>query len=239
VHDLACIMDVFHLRNHPTCLTCKDAGVTVPSLPCERFDNVMHFANADSVPCLPYSIVDHASLPPLPTSTACRGSASIVASTDTLGLPKNDVLNRLYDRTTNRGGSRISHGTGLSKGPAKKRPLVLFPSPISGKQRGCLMATYDGGYCYDDVYKALTCGVWPTVTHGGDAAGSHIHTTPPMNRSPGFVLAVSYKPRNKQGPWVSRSSPSVQYHLDQGTTEALKALCDSMFNAFISKVGRL
>jgi hypothetical protein len=235
-------MDVFHLRNHPTCPTCKNAGVAIPSLPCERFDNVQDVTDANSnisrIPCLPYSIVDHTSLPPLPTPTASRGSASIVASTDTLLLPKNEVMRRLLDWTSNRGGSRISHVTGLSKGPAKKRPLVLFPSAMYSRERGCLMATYEGGYCHDYIYKALTCGVWPTVTHGDDAAGLHIHTTPPMNRSPAFVLVAPYTPRSKRGPWVSRSSPSIQYHLDLGTTDTLRDLCDIMFNALASKVSR-
>jgi hypothetical protein len=159
----------------------------------------------------------------------------IYVSSDSLSLPKQAMRNQLNQRRrASRGGSTVKTSfTNYTSG--KERPLIAFPDGASGAGEACLMATFSGGHIHEDMLKSFACGVWPTMTHGDDALGLHIHTTPRWEKEPGFVLAIKYEAVDKRGLWLRRSGEPTPYHLDLETTTALSRICDTLAETWITE----
>jgi hypothetical protein len=231
-------MGLFYPRSHPTCTKCQNARVR--SLPSTRYNKFKKVLNSPDRPYLPYSIVEDDLLTTSPdASPAYDGGALIRLSKDSPSIPQDEMEERLFQLRgwASQEESMVASAlTGLTNRSSrdKVRPLILFPHDNSGAQVACVMATFSSGKIMNGLTKSFACGVWPTVTHGYNSVGLHIHTTPPWQLSPQFVLAITYTPQDVQGPWFREPNQTVDYHLDLDTTNTLTTLCDRLATTWLA-----
>jgi hypothetical protein len=227
-------ISIFSPRNDPTCLQCLRTTVP-PSFSREYFQECKAKGYPESEQwCLPYSIVTDLTeeAPTLPVTSLRDNTreALILESMDSPCLPQAHMRKLLH---RSQGWKDPPPPPFSQHSKANPRPLVLFPPDMDGKQRACLMGTFDKGKIDEAMTQNFMCGVWPTITHRDDSMASHIHTTPRWTTSPAFILAIQYPPTDKKGPWQG-----LDFRLSAEATRALRKLCKGMADKWIGSRGQ-